>query len=118
MNCDSASVTKPEREDADGVRRRHDQPEQRGVPRRSALADEICGDDRLAVPGRERVRRAPEERRRERARARPEAEVVVADQLAKPESATRSGACELAPLESAGGASGPSPGSSVARTLS
>ena len=50
-----------EREDADRVGRRHDQAERRRVPGRSALADEIGGDDRLSVAGRERVRRAPEE---------------------------------------------------------
>ena len=55
-----------EREHAGGVGRGRDQPEQRRVPRRAARADDVGGDDRLAVPGRERVRRAPEEREHER----------------------------------------------------
>src|SRR5262245_65205526 len=50
-----------EREDADRVRRGHDQPERGGVPGLPALADEVGGDDRLAVSRREGVRRAPEE---------------------------------------------------------
>jgi len=41
----------PEREDADRVRHGHDQPEQGGVARRAALADEVGADDRLAVAG-------------------------------------------------------------------
>ena len=48
-------------EDAHRVGRRHDQAERRRMPGRSALADEIGGDDRLSVAGRERVRCAPEE---------------------------------------------------------
>ena len=40
-----------EREDADRVRDRDDQAEQRGVARRPALADEVRGDDRLPVAG-------------------------------------------------------------------
>ena len=69
-----------EGEDADRVRHRHDQPEQRRVPRRAALADEVGGDDRLAVPGRERVRRAPEERGRERGEDHEQAQVRPADE--------------------------------------
>ena len=74
----------PEREDADGVRRRHDQPERRGVPRRPALADEIGRDDRLAVAGRERVRGAPEEGEPERDEDDADAEVVLRDQAREP----------------------------------
>ena len=80
MNCDSSSVTSPSAEDAERVRDRHGQPEQDGVPRRAALADEVGGDDRLAVARAERVRRAPEERDRERDQDHADAQVVLRDQ--------------------------------------
>ena len=56
----------PEREDADRVRDGDDPAEQQRVPRRAAGADEVRGDDRLAVARGERVRGAPEERDEER----------------------------------------------------
>src|SRR5436305_2316520 len=63
-----------ERKDAGGVRRGDDQPEQRRMPRRATAADEVRGDDRLAVAGRERMRGSPEQRGRERRQDDPEAE--------------------------------------------
>src|SRR5438552_12252897 len=43
----------PEREDADRVRRGHDQPERRRVLRSPALPDEVRRHDRLPMPGAE-----------------------------------------------------------------
>ena len=51
-----------EREDAGRVGDGDDAAEVRGVAHGSALADEVRGDDRLAVAGAERVGGAPEER--------------------------------------------------------
>ena len=63
---------RPEGEDADRVRDRHGQPERDGVARGAARADEVGGDHRLAVAGRQRVHRAPSEgREQEQQRARP-----------------------------------------------
>ena len=68
MNCESSERHEPEREDADRVRRGDDQAEQRRVPRRAALADEVRGDDRLPVARARararRPRRAPRRARR------------------------------------------------------
>ena len=69
-----------EAEDADRVRDRHDQPEQRGVARGAALADEVGGDDRLAVAGRKRMRGAPEERGGERGEDHEQAQMRLADE--------------------------------------
>ncbi len=69
-----------EREHAGGVGRGRDQPEQRRVPRCAARADEVGGDDRLPVAGRERVRGAPEERERERAEDHERAQMLPADE--------------------------------------
>ena len=56
-------------------------PRQHRVPRRAARADQVGGDDRLAVPGRERVRRAPEERdAAARASTKPALRCVADDQ--------------------------------------
>src|SRR6266566_6098501 len=57
-----------------------DQAEERCVSRRSALPDEVCRDDRLPMPGRERVRHAPEERCAERRGDHPEAELISTDE--------------------------------------
>ena len=62
--AESASATAPEREHAGGVRDGDDAAERDGVARRPARADEVRGDHRLAVAGRERVQRAPAERQR------------------------------------------------------
>src|SRR5512132_3514319 len=56
----------PEREHADRVCGGDDQPKECCVTRRTALSDEICGHDRLAVSRRERMRHAPEESRTKR----------------------------------------------------
>src|SRR5919202_4545223 len=69
-----------ESEDADGVRCRNDQAEQRGVQWRSAASDEVRRDDRLAVPGGQRVRRAPEERCRQRGDDYERTQMTAADQ--------------------------------------
>ena len=50
------------------------------MPRRAAATDEVGGDDRLAVPGRERVRGTPEERDGERRGDRERAQVPCRDQ--------------------------------------
>ena len=80
MNCGKAERDEPEREDADRVGDGHGQPEEDRVPRRSPRSDEIGGDDRLAVPRRERVRRAPEHRDQQREQHEPGAELLVSDQ--------------------------------------
>src|SRR5205814_2237709 len=46
----------------------------------AALADQVGADDRLAVAGRERVRRAPEEGRRQRGEDHERAQSAVGDQ--------------------------------------
>jgi len=74
----------PEGEDADRVRGRNDQTEQRGVTRRAALTHEIRSDDRLTVAGRERMRHAPEERGAERSDDDPEAQLLAVDQRREP----------------------------------
>ena len=66
IHCESASVTRPSANTPIVCVTVTISAEQRRVARRAALADQVGGHDRLAVPGRERVRRAPEERRRER----------------------------------------------------
>ena len=73
-----------EREDADRVRHGHDQAEQGGVTRGTALAYEVGRDDRLAVPRRERVRHAPEQGRPERGEDDPGAEVITPDECGEP----------------------------------
>ena len=50
------------------------------MPRCAARADEVGGDDRLPVAGRERVRGAPEERERERAEDHERAQMLPADE--------------------------------------
>ncbi len=60
-----------QRVDAEGVGRRHDQPEPRGVRRGAAAPHEVCGHHGLAVPGLERVEgaeRRGDGQREERAR--------------------------------------------------
>ena len=69
-----------EREDADGVRDGHDPTEQDGVDRPPLGADEIAGDDRLPVPGRQRVRSAPEGSDRQREQDDAERELATRDQ--------------------------------------
>ena len=70
----------PEREDADRVRDGDDPAEQDRVERAAPRADEVAGDDRLAVPGRERVRCTPEGRDREREQDHAEREVAAGDE--------------------------------------
>ena len=53
-------------EDAGRMRRGHRRAEEDRVPRTAAGADQVAGDERLAVPRRERMRRAPEGRYEER----------------------------------------------------
>ena len=62
---ESVRVTRPEREDADRVGDRDGEAEREGVARRAARADEVRGDHRLAVAGRERVEHPPRERAEE-----------------------------------------------------
>jgi hypothetical protein len=49
-----------EGEDSDRVGDGDDETEQHRMPRAAPRADEVAGDNRLPMPGRERVRRAPE----------------------------------------------------------
>ena len=91
----AASVTSPSAKTpmvwVDG----HDRAERDRVPRRAARADEVAGDHRLAVAGRERVERAPAERceqqqdstpwpRRRRRRGRRSRPPAVLDRLGRP----------------------------------
>ena len=69
-----------EREHTDRVRDRRYQPEERGVSWGAARANEICSDNRLPVPGRECVRRAPEERNAQGSQDNQEGEVAPADE--------------------------------------
>ena len=69
-----------EREDADRVRDRHDAAEQDGVDGPALRSDEVPGDDRLAVSGRERVRRAPEGRDQQREEDHAQREVAARDE--------------------------------------
>ena len=55
--------------------------EKKRVARRPLRPDEVRGDDRLAVAGRERVSRAPEGRDQERQEQHADGQLAVLDQL-------------------------------------
>ena len=80
MNCESSERHEAEREHAGRVRHRDDAAEQERVDRTALRADEVAGDDRLAVAGRERVRGAPERRDEERQQDHAERQVAARDE--------------------------------------
>ena len=117
MNRESSERHGSEREDTEGVSGRDDEPEQCCVARRSALPDEVRGDDRLAVSGRQRMRHAPEERRTEGCDDHPEAEPVTADQCREAGVGDAVGRLQRrAVRQRADGVRVPSPGRDVRRT--
>ena len=70
----------PQREDADRVGDRDGQAEGDGVAGRAARADQVGGDDGLAVAGRERVRGAEAEGDQQRQQHHWRCQVVGGDQ--------------------------------------
>jgi hypothetical protein len=104
-----------EREDADVCVAVTIRPEQRRVPGRAALADEVGGDDRLAVPGRERVGGAPEHAAASDARITRARQVRAPTSDAKPRVGDAVGRLSGLPLESAGGTSRPGAGATRRR---
>ena len=73
-----------EREHGDRVGRGHRQPEDRRVPRGAAGADQVSGDHRLAVAGRERVQRPPAECRREQEHDQQAVRVAAGEGVGEP----------------------------------
>ena len=65
------------------MRRRDDAAERRCLPGYAALADEVCGDDRLPVAGRERMRHAPEKGGAKRRENDERAQMIATDQRRK-----------------------------------
>ena len=54
-----------QRKDGDGVRDRHDGPQRDRVPHCAPLSEQVCGDQRLAVTWRERMRRPQDQRKKQ-----------------------------------------------------
>ena len=73
-----------QREHARRVGDRDRGPEREGVPRPAAGADEVAGDERLPVPGREGVRGTPERRHEQGEQDDPERRVVAPDEPREP----------------------------------
>ena len=101
-----------EREHAGGMRDCDGGAEQHGVARTALRADEVAGDERLAVTRRQCVHGAPERRDQQRdTRIDSERQVASGDQRREAVSATRSGAWSDDCEESAG--AGPAAGPAV-----
>ena len=83
MNCESASVTSPRAKTPAVCVDRHGRAEQERVPRLALRADEVAGDERLAVPRREGVDGAPEGGDQEREQDHAEREVAALDRATR-----------------------------------